>query len=159
MINKAITPAARLKSRRKQSGIRWDMDDRETAYVEIALGGGRTTVVAGRQGRTAEMGVYDRWRGRVARAVKEFKNNPPAHRMPESFKAFCRMVSFTAANTNRMFVVSVACVRLRKELEYDVRTWASLETYCGYKFRCARLTWLKRQRRYFAARLTSLPPE
>lgn len=30
------------------------------------------------------------------------------HRMPESFNAFCRMVSLTAANTKRMFVVSVA---------------------------------------------------
>ena len=33
--------------------------------------------------------------------------------MPESFKAFCRMVSFTAAKTSLIFVVSVACVRLR----------------------------------------------
>jgi len=33
------------------------------------------------------------------------------YRMPESFNAFCRIVSFTAANTKRMFVVSVACVR------------------------------------------------
>lgn len=31
--------------------------------------------------------------------------------------------------------------------------------YWGYKFRCARLTWLKRQSRYFDARLMSLPPE
>jgi hypothetical protein len=34
------------------------------------------------------------------------------HNMPESFKAFCRMVSLTAANTSRIFDVSVACVRL-----------------------------------------------
>jgi hypothetical protein len=32
--------------------------------------------------------------------------------MPESFSAFCKMVSFTAAKTRRMFEVSVACVRL-----------------------------------------------
>jgi hypothetical protein len=32
--------------------------------------------------------------------------------MPESFSAFCRMVSFTAAKTRRIFEVSVACVRL-----------------------------------------------
>lgn len=32
--------------------------------------------------------------------------------MPESFKAFCRMVSLTAAKTRRIFEVSVACVRL-----------------------------------------------
>lgn len=36
------------------------------------------------------------------------------HRMPESFSAFCKIVSLTAANTSRMFVVSVACVRLEK---------------------------------------------
>jgi len=32
--------------------------------------------------------------------------------MPESFSAFWRMVSLTAANTSRMFDVSVAWVRL-----------------------------------------------
>jgi hypothetical protein len=32
--------------------------------------------------------------------------------MPESFKAFCRIVSLTAAKTRRMLVVSVAWVRL-----------------------------------------------
>jgi hypothetical protein len=34
------------------------------------------------------------------------------HKMPESFNEFWRMVSFTAANTRRIFEVSVACVRL-----------------------------------------------
>lgn len=34
------------------------------------------------------------------------------YKIPESFKAFCRIVSFTAANTKRMLVVSVACVKL-----------------------------------------------
>ena len=34
------------------------------------------------------------------------------YRIPESFKAFCKMVSFTAANTSLMFDVSVACVKL-----------------------------------------------
>ena len=34
------------------------------------------------------------------------------YRIPESVKALCRMVSLTAANTRRMFEVSVACVRL-----------------------------------------------
>lgn len=34
--------------------------------------------------------------------------------IPESFKAFCKMVSLTAAKTSRMFEVSVACVRLRR---------------------------------------------
>lgn len=32
--------------------------------------------------------------------------------MPESLRAFCRIVSFTAAKTRRIFVVSVAWVRL-----------------------------------------------
>ena len=35
--------------------------------------------------------------------------------MPESLSAFCSIVSFTAANTNRMFDVSVACVKLRTQ--------------------------------------------
>ena len=39
------------------------------------------------------------------------------HRIPEAFRAFCIIVSFTAANTSRIFVVSVACVRLRKDFE------------------------------------------
>lgn len=34
------------------------------------------------------------------------------HRIPESLSAFWRIVSFTAANTRRIFEVSVACVRL-----------------------------------------------
>jgi len=38
------------------------------------------------------------------------------HRIPESFSAFCSIVSFTAAKTSRIFVVSVACVRLGSEL-------------------------------------------
>jgi hypothetical protein len=35
-----------------------------------------------------------------------------AHNIPESFSAFCNIVSLTAANTSRILVVSVACVRL-----------------------------------------------
>lgn len=34
------------------------------------------------------------------------------HNIPESLSAFCRIVSLTAAKTSRMFVVSVAWVRL-----------------------------------------------
>ena len=37
-----------------------------------------------------------------------------AYRIPESASALWRIVSFTAANTRRMFEVSVACVRLQK---------------------------------------------
>jgi hypothetical protein len=39
-----------------------------------------------------------------------------AYRMPESFNAFCSIVSFTAANTSRIFVVSVACVKLNSDI-------------------------------------------
>ena len=34
------------------------------------------------------------------------------YRIPESFRAFCSIVSLTAAKTRRMLEVSVACVRL-----------------------------------------------
>lgn len=34
------------------------------------------------------------------------------HKMPESFNAFCNIVSFTAAKTSLILDVSVACVRL-----------------------------------------------
>jgi hypothetical protein len=34
------------------------------------------------------------------------------HNMPESLSAFCKIVSFTAAKTSRIFDVSVACVKL-----------------------------------------------
>ena len=34
------------------------------------------------------------------------------YNMPESFKAFCKIVSLTAAKTSLMLEVSVACVRL-----------------------------------------------
>ena len=34
------------------------------------------------------------------------------YKMPESLRAFWRMVSLTAAKTSRTFDVSVACVRL-----------------------------------------------
>lgn len=40
------------------------------------------------------------------------------HKIPDAFKAFCIIVSFTAANTSRIFVVSVACVRLHAELDH-----------------------------------------
>lgn len=39
-----------------------------------------------------------------------------SHRMPESLRAFWRIVSFTAAKTSRTFDVSVACVKLPKML-------------------------------------------
>lgn len=36
------------------------------------------------------------------------------HKIPESFRALFKMVSLTAANTNRILDVSVACVKLRR---------------------------------------------
>ena len=41
------------------------------------------------------------------------------YRIPESFRAFCSIVSFTAAKTRRMLEVSVACVRLGR---LEIRT-------------------------------------
>lgn len=41
--------------------------------------------------------------------------------MPVSASALCRIVSFTAANTSRMFDVSVACVRLFAEKNASAR--------------------------------------
>jgi hypothetical protein len=38
------------------------------------------------------------------------------YRMPESFSAFCSIVSLTAAKTSRIFEVSVACVRLKRSV-------------------------------------------
>ncbi len=86
------------------------------------------------------------------------------YKMPESARALCRMVSLTAAKTRRMLDVSVACVRLEGvsfccDVSLGKCLGFEIHTYWGYKFRCARLTWLKRHSRYLAARLTSLPPE
>ena len=41
--------------------------------------------------------------------------SPPSgsHKMPDSIKAFCRIVSLTAAKTSLMLPVSVACVKLQ----------------------------------------------
>lgn len=50
----------------------------------------------------------------------EQDGNAANHSIPESFSAFCNIVSFTAAKTSRIFDVSVACVRLD-----GVRTYKS----------------------------------
>ena len=49
----------------------------------------------------------------MKRAGKSHNDRFQDHRMPESFRAFCKMVSLTAAKTSRMLVVSVAWVRLK----------------------------------------------
>lgn len=43
------------------------------------------------------------------------------YNIPESFKAFCSIVSLTAAKTSRILEVSVACVRLMRSvmIKYD----------------------------------------
>lgn len=73
------------------------------------------------------------------------------YNIPESLRAFCNIVSLTAANTSRIwrqcssegqltFEVSVACVR-----------W-------GYTLNLARLVWVNLHKMYFAALLMSAPP-
>ena len=57
--------------------------------------------------------------------------------MPESARALCSMVSFTAAKTSRIFEVSVACVRLHHESAIDsvLPEGKRCTTHCGYKFK------------------------
>jgi len=52
-------------------------------------------------GRRVAPETVEGWRGR-------------RYNIPESFRAFCSIVSLTAAKTSRMLEVSVACVRLMK---------------------------------------------
>ena len=47
------------------------------------------------------------------------------YRTPASLRAFCRIVSFTAAKTRRILLVSVACVKLQIRREQQ-------RSYCGY---------------------------
>ena len=49
--------------------------------------------------------------------------------MPESFSAFCSIVSFTAANTSLIFDVSVACVRLTEQVNTGVYETSKSTTY------------------------------
>ncbi|GAO52763.1 hypothetical protein G7K_6831-t1 [Saitoella complicata NRRL Y-17804] len=63
-----------------------------------------------------------------------------SYRIPLSCNAFCKIVSLTAANTNRIFPVSVACVR------------------CGYTFNPARFSFVNLYRMNLAAFDGSGPP-
>lgn len=65
------------------SGKRWS----ESADVTVSLKGILDTRERRREMQQGELSHY---------------------KMPESFKAFCNIVSLTAAKTSRMFVVSVA---------------------------------------------------
>jgi len=47
------------------------------------------------------------------------------YRTPASRRAFCRIVSLTAAKTRRILLVSVACVKLRSQKSRE------RERYCG----------------------------
>jgi hypothetical protein len=51
-----------------------------------------------------------------------------SYRMPESFNAFCNIVSFTAAKTSRIFEVSVACVRLHPVSMKSSSLWKEMLT-------------------------------
>lgn len=44
------------------------------------------------------------------------------HKIPESFRALFNIVSFTAANTNRIFDVLVACVKLGRRQSRPVES-------------------------------------
>jgi hypothetical protein len=52
------------------------------------------------------------WRKSGRGVVPSHPASDDHHKIPESFSAFWRIVSFTAAKTRRIFDVSVACVRL-----------------------------------------------
>lgn len=78
------------------------------------------------------------------------------HRIPESLRAFRRMVSLTAAKTNRMFDVSVAWVRLNYCSAFAEGD--EPRTNCGYTLSLARFACINRQRMYFAALFISAPP-
>ena len=66
-----------------------------------------------RGGKGAEIRVTE---GRAPILIKNYNNfffgGSSIHRTPEAIRAFRITVSFTTANTSRMFEVSVACVRL-----------------------------------------------
>ena len=84
------------------------------------------------------------------------------YRIPESLSAFCNIVSFTAANTSRILLVSVACVKLSPPHHISMhvtRKPARREgTHWGYTLSRARFACMNRQRMYFAALLMSAPP-
>jgi hypothetical protein len=42
------------------------------------------------------------------------------YRIPESLRAFWRIVSLTAAKTSRTLLVSVACVKLEERFRLDI---------------------------------------
>ena len=56
------------------------------------------------------------------------------YNIPESFRAFCSIVSLTAAKTSLMLEVSVACVRLGRSATMTMIN-SKDTTYWGYKLR------------------------
>jgi hypothetical protein len=46
--------------------------------------------------------------------IRGFRFELFVYNIPESFKAFCNIVSLIAANTSRILDVSVACVKLKE---------------------------------------------
>lgn len=60
-----------------------------------------------REGETSALPERPRKKKEASMEGRESRD----HRIPESLRAFCSIVSFTAANTSLIFDVSVACVR------------------------------------------------
>jgi hypothetical protein len=101
--------------------------------------------------------------GRLMQKYKPKKQEKKRHRyynIPESLSEFCIIVSLTAANTSRTFVVSVACVRLKKRAsaKLGVLMYSKRFAYCGYTLNRARFDCINLHRMYLAALLMSDPP-
>ena len=107
--------------------------------------------------------ILQRHKGKAERkeAPKQGRNtrktDGSVHRIPESLSAFCNIVSWATTNTSRIFVVSVACVKLTtiSGPANDGR-W---RTYCGYTVNRALFACMNLKRMYLAALLISEPPE
>ena len=66
--------------------------------------------------------------------VEEVMGGRGRYNIPESLRAFCNIVSLTAAKTSRMLEVSVACVRLGRSATMTMIN-SKDTTYWGYKLR------------------------
>ena len=58
--------------------------------------------------------ITETWDAPDEESPKTSKDISSRYNIPESFSAFCSIVSFTAAKTSRILLVSVACVKLRE---------------------------------------------
>lgn len=80
------------------------------------------------------------------------------YKMPVSSSEFFSIVLATAAKTNRMFDVSVACVMLQQRNEVLRNGSAWKGTYCGYTLSFARFACMNRHKMYLVALFTFGPP-